>query len=39
MRSMRTAWLLALLLGVTGADRSFLRRPADARRVWDLVAL
>ena len=27
MRSLRTAWLLALLLGFTGADRFYLRRP------------
>ena len=27
MRSLRTAWLLALCLGFTGADRFYLRRP------------
>ena len=27
MRSLRTAWLLALFLGFTGADRFYLRRP------------
>ncbi|SDK85397.1 TM2 domain-containing protein [Arthrobacter sp. ov407] len=27
-RSLRTAWLLALFLGFTGADRFYLRRPA-----------
>ena len=26
-RSLRTAWLLALFLGFTGADRFYLRRP------------
>lgn len=29
MRSLRTAWLLALFLGFTGADRFYLRRPVS----------
>ncbi|WCI08067.1 TM2 domain-containing protein [Arthrobacter sp. OVS8] len=29
MRSLRTAWLLALFLGFTGADRFYLRQPVS----------
>ena len=29
MRSLRTAWLLALFLGLAGADRFYLRQPVS----------